>query len=71
MRIIIADDEYLIQESLISMISELSQAWNIVGTASDGREMTELIRKEQPDLAIVDIKMPYLSGIEAYPINQR
>ncbi|KRE69739.1 response regulator transcription factor [Paenibacillus sp. Soil750] len=65
MRIVIADDEYLIQESLISMISELSQTWNIVGTASDGREMMELIRNEQPDLAIVDIKMPYLSGIEA------
>lgn len=65
MRVIIADDEYLVQESLISMIAEFPDGWSIVGVASDGKELVDLILEHKPDLAIVDIKMPYISGIEA------
>jgi two-component system response regulator YesN len=65
MRIVIADDEYLVQESLISMISELDDGWIIVGVASDGNELVDLIKEHKPDMAIVDIKMPYISGLEA------
>jgi two-component system response regulator YesN len=71
MRVIIADDEYLVQETLISMINELEQDWVIVGVASDGRELVELIREHKPDLAIIDIKMPYLSGLEAIQLTQQ
>ncbi|WP_158630146.1 response regulator [Cohnella sp. AR92] len=65
MRIVIADDEYLVQASLISMIEEMDDDYFIAGVASDGRQLVEVIRDKQPDFAIVDIKMPYLSGIEA------
>lgn len=49
MRVIIADDEYLVQETLISMINELGQGWIIAGVASDGKELVELIRLHKPD----------------------
>jgi two-component system response regulator YesN len=52
------------------MISELSQNWSVVGVASDGLELKELILSKRPDLAIVDIKMPYLSGLEAIQATQ-
>jgi two-component system response regulator YesN len=71
MKVVIADDEYLIQETLISMINELDQGWIIVGVASDGNELVDLIRLHKPDLAIVDIKMPYLSGLEAIQLTQQ
>ncbi|WP_187274589.1 response regulator [Paenibacillus sp. N3.4] len=70
MRIVIADDEYYVQESLISMIAEIESSWSIVGIASDGNELVKLIKEHQPDLAIVDIRMPYLSGLEAIRIAQ-
>lgn len=65
MRMVIADDEYLVQESLISMIEEMGDDCFVVGVADDGLQLVEVIRDKQPDIAIVDIKMPYLSGIEA------
>ncbi|MGO4275802.1 response regulator, partial [Paenibacillus sp. TAF58] len=65
MNIVIADDETLVRVSLISMINEMETSWEIVGEANDGEELVELIGRCKPEVAIVDIRMPYLDGIEA------
>ena len=62
-RILIADDESLIRLDLREMLSELG--YDVIAEAGDGRGALELARKLQPDLVIMDIKMPGVDGIAA------
>lgn len=65
MHIVIADDEPLVRIGLISMIHEMETSWEVVGEATDGEELLEMVAKYKPEAAIVDIRMPGLDGIEA------
>ena len=65
MKILIADDESIIRMGLKSMLVELGHE---VTAATNGREATQMIRRQQFDLAILDIKMPYTDGLEAAKI---
>lgn len=60
--IVIADDHPLLLKGLNDFLSE--KGYNIVGTGTDGREAYNLLVKEQPDIAILDIQMPFISGLE-------
>jgi DNA-binding NarL/FixJ family response regulator len=63
-RIVIADDHPLVREALkgvIHMYSELE----LVGEATDGEEAIELCRRLEPDLVLMDLRMPRMDGIEA------
>jgi len=62
-RILIADDEPLIRLDLREMLTTLG--YNVVGEASDGATAVCLAREQQPDLVLMDIKMPELDGLEA------
>jgi len=62
LRILIADDESIIRMGLQVMLRDLG--YRVVGAARDGAEALELARKKHPDLAILDIKMPQLDGLE-------
>lgn len=62
-RIVIADDEAIICMDLREMLEE--EGHQVVGVASDGVEALELVKKEKPDLVIMDVKMPRLDGIQA------
>jgi two-component system response regulator YesN len=64
-KLVIADDESLVRISLTSMIKEMEAAWNIVGEATNGEELLALLAEHKPNIAIVDIRMPKLSGLEA------
>lgn len=66
MRIIIADDEYWAQEYLIDIINHSDPTWSIVGVASQGKELEEMVMEQRPDVAIIDIHMPEMSGLQAY-----
>ncbi len=63
LRILIADDESLRLMSLREQLEKLGH--RVVAEASDGRAAAQLARELKPDLAILDIKMPELDGIEA------
>jgi two-component system response regulator YesN len=65
MRILIADDEYLIRASLISMLDELHLPIHSLQEATTGEQMVNIVRHDRPDLAFVDIRMPGLNGLEA------
>jgi two-component system response regulator YesN len=65
MRILIADDEYLIRASLISMLYELNLPIHSLQEAATGEQMVNLVRQDLPDVAFVDIRMPGLNGLEA------
>jgi len=62
-RIVVAEDEALIRMDLVEMLSEAG--YQVVGEASDGAQAIELVKEHQPDLAILDVKMPILDGISA------
>ena len=63
-RIIIADDEIIVRESLRDSINWNAYGISLVGAARDGQEAFDLISELKPDIAIIDIRMPYLDGIE-------
>ncbi|WP_420628762.1 ANTAR domain-containing response regulator [Candidatus Leptofilum sp.] len=62
MRILIADDESIIRMGLKSILQGLGHE---VLAAVNGREALEMARRHRPDLAILDIKMPYTDGLQA------
>ena len=64
LRVIVADDEPLVRQGL-RLVLELEPALEILGEASDGREAVELVRRHRPDLALLDVRMPGMDGIEA------
>ena len=62
-RILIAEDETLIRLDLRELLE--AAGFEICGEARDGMEAVDLARAERPDLAVLDVKMPRLDGIEA------
>ena len=63
MRILIAEDETIIRLDLRELLEKAGFA--VCAEAKDGLEAVELARSERPDLAVLDVKMPRLDGIEA------
>jgi len=62
-RIVIAEDEAIIRLDLKELLEE--EGFEVVGETGRGDEAVELVRERQPDLAILDIKMPGLDGLSA------
>lgn len=60
--IIIADDHPLILKGLTEFLTE--KEYNLIGSAINGKEAFEMIQSKQPAIAILDIQMPFLSGLE-------
>lgn len=60
--IVTADDHPLLLKGLNDFLIE--KKYNIIGSASDGQKALDLIEKLNPEIAILDIQMPFLSGIE-------
>jgi DNA-binding NarL/FixJ family response regulator len=63
-RILLADDHTIIRSG-IKLLLEQQPDFKVVAEASDGREAVELVSKHHPDVAVLDIGMPELNGIEA------
>jgi DNA-binding NarL/FixJ family response regulator len=63
-RIILADD-HAVMRSGLRLLLEQQKDFEIVGEASDGREAVKLAETLKPDIAVLDITMPNLNGIEA------
>ncbi len=63
-RILIADDHPFLRTGLRHVLEEQSD-FRVAGEAGDGREAVRLAQQERPDVAILDIGMPNLNGIEA------
>ena len=63
MRILVAEDETIIRLDLKEML--VQAGFEVCAEARDGEEAVALARSEQPDLAIMDVKMPKVDGIEA------
>ena len=65
-RVIVADDDVLMREGIASLLAR--GGYEVVGQAGDGSELMRLVSEHQPDLAVVDIRMPpahRTEGLEA------
>jgi two-component system nitrate/nitrite response regulator NarL len=63
LRVVIADDHRAYREGLARAIRRFGSL-HLVGEAADGREALDLIRELSPDLAVLDVRMPELDGLE-------
>jgi two-component system response regulator YesN len=63
-KIIVVEDEDLIRNNLVKRIENISDTIKVTGAAQDGKEALELVRQDQPDLIVTDIRMPVMDGLE-------
>ncbi|MBO3745847.1 response regulator transcription factor [Streptosporangiaceae bacterium NEAU-GS5] len=63
-RLVIADDQAMIRTGLRLMIATQPDL-EVVAEAADGREAVDLVRRERPDIVLLDIAMPHLDGVAA------
>ena len=64
LRILVADDHEIVRRGLISLIKSHPD-WEVCGEADNGRQAVEIANQSKPDIAILDIGMPVLNGLEA------
>ena len=62
-RIVVVDDHTLFRRGLVSLLSEM-QSFQVVGEVSSGTEALDVIRNQHPDVVLLDVNMPELSGVE-------
>lgn len=63
LRVFLADDHPLLRNGLRGLLER--EGFTVVGEAGDGKEALKLVRQLKPDVAVLDLSMPLLSGIEA------
>jgi DNA-binding NarL/FixJ family response regulator len=63
LRILLADDHTVVRQGLRKVLEERPE-WQVVAEAGDGREAVRLAEQHKPDVAVIDVAMPLLNGIE-------
>ena len=63
LRILLADDHTVVRQGLRKVLEERAD-WQVVAEAGDGREAVRLAEQHKPDVAVIDVAMPLLNGIE-------
>lgn len=66
-KIMIAEDHSMVRHGIISSLNEIKD-FNVIGEASNGKEILKLIRRNQPDILISDIEMPEMNGYQLVEI---
>lgn len=66
LRVLIADDDPIIRLDLRNVLESLG--YEVVGEAGDGQQAVDLAREKEPDVCLLDVKMPVMDGIEAVEI---
>jgi len=62
--VVLADDQRIVREGLATLLGLLPDV-EVLGTASDGEEAVELVDRLQPDVVLMDLRMPRCDGVEA------
>ncbi|PZG13868.1 DNA-binding response regulator [Micromonospora craterilacus] len=64
LRVLVVDDQQLVREGLAALL-ELTDGVTVVGAAGDGAQALDLIAERQPDVVLMDLRMPVLDGVAA------
>lgn len=62
-RIVVVDDHTLFRRGLVGLIAEMDD-FQVVGEAANGPEALDIIEKQKPDIVLLDVNMPNMSGVE-------
>jgi DNA-binding NarL/FixJ family response regulator len=60
----VAEDHHVVRQGLVALIKTVADM-SVIAEAADGRQAVELFRQHRPDVTIMDLRMPQLSGVEA------
>jgi DNA-binding NarL/FixJ family response regulator len=63
-RVVVADDQALVRAGFRVLVDSAPDL-QVVGEAADGAEAVEIVRRERPDVALMDIRMPVMDGLQA------
>ncbi|MCW8852566.1 MAG: response regulator transcription factor, partial [Gammaproteobacteria bacterium] len=69
MRVIIIDDHALFRDGLKGLLEQRSI--DVAGVAADGKEGIELAKQIQPDIILLDLRMPNMGGLDTLPILRK
>jgi DNA-binding NarL/FixJ family response regulator len=64
-RILVADDHEIVREGIRTLLGRSGREWEICGEATNGQEAVEMAAALKPDIIVLDVTMPVLSGLEA------
>jgi DNA-binding NarL/FixJ family response regulator len=64
-RILIADDHEIVLEGIRTLLGRARREWEVCGEARNGKEAVEMVKSLKPDIAVLDVTMPGMSGLEA------
>lgn len=63
-RVVVADDQTVVRDGLVTLL-KLLPGIDVVAAASDGQEAVQLVAEHDPDVLLVDLRMPTMDGVEA------
>ncbi|MBB6347139.1 response regulator [Nonomuraea muscovyensis] len=69
-RVLVVDDQELVREGIASLLG-IQPGIVVVGTAADGQEAVEAALSLEPDVVLMDVRMPRMSGVEAVSVLRR
>ncbi len=64
LRILVAENHDVVRQGIHELLAARPD-WEIVGEARNGRQALELVRRDRPDVAVVDLSLPELAGVDA------
>ena len=62
-RVLLADDHAIVRQGLKTLLDK--EGFDVVGEASDGQQAIKLVKEHMPDVAVLDLSMPLLNGLDA------
>jgi PAS domain S-box-containing protein len=69
-RVILADDHSMVRQGLVRVFRDEAD-FEVVGEAANGKEALEMAREQEPDIIVMDLQMPVMSGLEATRVIRR
>jgi DNA-binding NarL/FixJ family response regulator len=69
-RIVVVDDQAVVRQGFVSLINTVSDM-EVIAEATDGRQAVELYRRLRPDVVLMDLRMPVMTGVEAIAAIRR
>ena len=65
LKLLLVDDQRMFAESLKTFLNNYADDMDVIGIAANGQEACEFVQEIQPDIILMDVRMPVMDGVEA------